>query len=199
MPSWRSRWTSTCHCERLRPSARARWSKRLRKRRAMSWRRKPKLRSGSYVMPAMMISRHSLSKLINTSATRSVHLGDAALVLLRHKWRVLLRAIFRTQQGHLDKRLARATIIRRRRVAIELGMWRSGLIGGASGSVTGGKAKLREPRGGKRSRGGNRSPLGDQEAVCGDAECGMVMKASPSSPFIVPKPEFLLEFLIVAL
>src|SRR5580658_3615303 len=79
MPSWRSRWTSTCHCERLRPSARARWSKRLRKRRAMSWRRKPKLRSGSYVMPAMMISRHSLSKLINTSATRSVHLGDAAL------------------------------------------------------------------------------------------------------------------------
>src|SRR5580658_8871218 len=95
--------------------------------------------------------------------------GCEVLVLLRHKWRVLLRAIFRTQQGHLDKRLARATIIRRRRVAIELGMWRSGLIGGASGSVTGGKAKLREPRGGKRSRGGNRSPLGDQEAVCGDA------------------------------
>jgi hypothetical protein len=36
--------------------------------------------------------------------------------------RDLLRAIFRAQQGHLDRRLARATIIRRRKVAIEFGM-----------------------------------------------------------------------------
>ena len=29
IPSWRDRWTSTCHCDRLKPSARARWSNRL--------------------------------------------------------------------------------------------------------------------------------------------------------------------------
>ena len=44
------------------------------------------------------------------------------LVLLRHKMRDLFRAIFPAQQGHLDRRLASATIIRRRKVAIEFGM-----------------------------------------------------------------------------
>src|SRR6266851_4210344 len=111
----------------------------------------------------------------------------------------LLRWIFRVQHGHLDRRLASATTNRRRRVAIEFGMWRSGLIGGASGSMTGGKLKRREASGGTRSRGGNRSALGDQEAVSGDAECGVVMKASPSPAFKMPEPDLLLEFLIIAL
>jgi hypothetical protein len=33
-------------------------------------------------------------------------------------------------------------------VAIELGTWRCGLIGGAAGSVTGGKGRFREHSGG---------------------------------------------------
>ena len=43
--------------------------------------------------------------------------------------------------------LARATMRRRRMVAIEFGMWRSGRIGGASGSVTAGNGRSRERRG----------------------------------------------------
>ena len=42
---------------------------------------------------------------------------------------------------------------RRRRVAIEFGMWRSGRIGGASGSVTFGNGRFREDRGGPVLRG----------------------------------------------
>jgi len=37
------------------------------------------------------------------------------------------------QQGHRASLLARAWVSRRRIVAIEFGMWRSGRIGGASG------------------------------------------------------------------
>ena len=46
--------------------------------------------------------------------------------------------------------LTSATIRRRRMVAIEFGMWRSGRKGGASGSVTVGYGRLREQRGGTR-------------------------------------------------
>jgi len=58
---------------------------------------------------------------------------------------------------------------------------------------------LREPRGGTRSRGGNRLALGDQEAVGGDAQRGAMMEATPASAFEVAKPEFLLELLVVTL
>ena len=47
---------------------------------------------------------------------------DACLVLLRHNARDLPRTIFRAQHGHLGRRLARATVNRRRKVAIESGM-----------------------------------------------------------------------------
>ena len=59
--------------------------------------------------------------------------------------------------------------MRRRRVAIECGTWRSVRSGAASGSVTGGKGRRFDQPGGAGSRGGNRRPLGDQEAVGGDA------------------------------
>ena len=51
------------------------------------------------------------------------------------------------QQGHRSRLLARAAMRRRRRVAIEFGMCRSGRIGGVSGSVTIGKGRRREFRG----------------------------------------------------
>jgi hypothetical protein len=47
-----------------------------------------------------------------------------------------------------------ATASQRRIVAIELGRWRSGLIGGAAGSVTTGKGRFFDPPGGTWSEGG---------------------------------------------
>src|SRR5260370_3573633 len=73
------------------------------------------------------------------------------------------------------------------------------MIGGASGSITGGKLKSREPRGATRSRGGNRLPFGDQESVSRDAQRGVVVEASPTSPFEGSKPELLFQLLIIAL
>src|SRR5713226_300609 len=73
----------------------------------------------------------------------------SSLVLLHHKRRLMfigLRGAL--QHGHRKRLLARATVRRRRMVAIELGMCRSGRIGGASGSVTVGNGKRREFLGG---------------------------------------------------
>ena len=70
-------------------------------------------------------------------------------------------------------------------VAIEFGMCRSGRIGGASASVTVGNGRSRERRREKWSRGGKGAPLGDQEAVGGDAECGVMVEAAPPTPFII--------------
>src|SRR5450759_154209 len=78
-------------------------------------------------------------------------------------------------------------------------MCRSGRSGGSSGSVTVGYGKFREQRGGTRSTGGNRLPLGDQEYVGRDAQRGVVMEAAPSAPFEMPESDLLLELLIVAL
>lgn len=78
-------------------------------------------------------------------------------------------------------------------------MWRSGRIGGASGSVTVGNGRFREDRGATRSRGGNRLPLGDQEAVGGNAQCRVVMEAAPAAALVVPEAELLFQFLVVAL
>ena len=41
--------------------------------------------------------------------------------------------------------------------------------------------------------------LGHQESVGGDAQAGVVVKPPPASAFIVPKPQFLFEILVVAL
>ena len=47
--------------------------------------------------------------------------------------------------------------------------------------------------------GGKGSPLGDQEAVGGDAQRGVVVKTSPASPFIVAEADLLLQVLIITL
>jgi hypothetical protein len=74
------------------------------------------------------------------------------LVLLHHKFcRDVFLPIEVAQHGHRDKDLTSATSNRRRVVATEFGMWRSGRNGGASGSVTVGNGKFREQRGGTRS------------------------------------------------
>ena len=57
-----------------------------------------------------------------TGEVRQAEIFVAVLVLLRHNTRELARPNFRAQHGHLGRRLARATINRRRNVAIESGM-----------------------------------------------------------------------------
>src|ERR1700751_3809964 len=47
--------------------------------------------------------------------------------------------------------------------------------------------------------GGNGAAFGDQEAVGGDAECGVMVEAAPPAPFIITKAEFLFELLVVTL
>ena len=74
-----------------------------------------------------------------------------------------------------------------------------GRSGGASGSVTVGYGKFREQRGGTRSTGGNRLPLGDQESVGRNAQRGVVMEAAPPTPFKMAESKLLLKLLIVAL
>ena len=78
----------------------------------------------------------------------SVEIG---LVLLRHKFPRCVFSCDRVmQQGHRDKVPTIETIRYRRMVAIEIGMWRSGRKGGASGFVTCGNGRLREDLGGTR-------------------------------------------------
>ena len=76
---------------------------------------------------------------------------EIELVLLRHKFKRERRAVKARQHGHRGKRLTRASMMRRRTVAIEFGTWRSGRNGGSAGVVTVGNGKLPEPRGGTRS------------------------------------------------
>lgn len=74
------------------------------------------------------------------------------LVLLRHKSGILIVVFGRAwQHGHRSSVLARATVSLRRMVAMELGMWRSGRIGGAVGSSTRGNGKVRAVQGFARS------------------------------------------------
>src|SRR4051812_15649946 len=75
--------------------------------------------------------------------------GDLTIVLLRHEreWCGGLRKCV-AQHGHRSRLWARTTVSLRRMVAIEFGTCRSGRIGGAAGSITGGKVKCFELRGG---------------------------------------------------
>ena len=75
-----------------------------------------------------------------------------SLVLLRQAFlRTHRFANGAAQHGHLGRVLTISAIIRCRRVAIELGMWRCGRSGGSSGSITSGYGKFRDSPGGTRS------------------------------------------------
>jgi hypothetical protein len=49
------------------------------------------------------------------------------------------------------------------------------------------------------SGGGKTAPFGHQEPIGRDAEGSVMVKTTPASSFIVSQPEFLLQFLVVAL
>ena len=71
-------------------------------------------------------------------------LSRAFLILLCHKstWRV-----WRWQHGHRGMLRAMARAIAPRMDVIELGTWRSGRIGGAAGSTTGGNGRFLDENG----------------------------------------------------
>ena len=46
--------------------------------------------------------------------------------------------------------------------------------------------------------GGKTVPLADQEPISGDTKSGVMVKSAPIPAFIVPQPQFLLEFFIIA-
>src|SRR5262249_37069631 len=99
------------------------------------------------------------------------------LVLLRHKLRRERARVFNAQHGQRERLATSLTISRRRRVAIEFGTWRSGRSGGASGSITFGKGK----------------------SVNRDGHRGVMVEPTPSAPFEVAEPHFLLDLLKVVL
>src|SRR5246500_4370520 len=103
------------------------------------------------------------------------------------------------QHWHRCRVIAIATANKRWMVAIELGTWRCGRIGGAAGSGTAGKGRFFDCSGAMRSWGGNPLPFGDQEAIGCDRQRAVVMEAPPSAALIVAEADFLFEFLIVAL
>src|SRR5262245_50917664 len=73
------------------------------------------------------------------------------LVLLCHKLQRERPFVFAPQHGQRERMATSFAISRRRKVEIELGTWRAGRNGGASGSVTFGKGKLQEENFGNRS------------------------------------------------
>ena len=74
----------------------------------------------------------------------------ALLVLLCHKFCRCLRDDRRMQHWHRCRVIAIATANKRWMVAIELGTWRCGRIGGAAGSVTAGKGRFFDRSGAMR-------------------------------------------------
>lgn len=82
---------------------------------------------------------------------------------------------------------------------MEAGLCRWGRIGGALGSKTTGYGRFFDDSGAGWSRGGNRGPLADQKAVCGNAERGMVMEAPPPSTLVMAEPDLLFQVPIVPL
>ena len=74
--------------------------------------------------------------------------GRSYCVISLHR---LFLALGAAQHGHRDMYLASSAVRRRRMVAIEFGMCRSGRKGGASGSITRGNGKFREEHGAGRS------------------------------------------------
>jgi len=46
---------------------------------------------------------------------------------------------------------------------------------------------------------GEKTSLANEEAISGNTQGGMMMKATPTASFIMVEPEFLLEVLVIAL
>ena len=82
---------------------------------------------------------------------------------------------------------------------MELGTWRSGRMGGAARAEVLGWRRCLDPVRGEALRRGEKTALGDEEAVGCDAQAGMMMKTAPVAALVMAEAEFLLELLVVPL
>jgi DNA invertase Pin-like site-specific DNA recombinase len=80
--------------------------------------------------------RRLISERTKAAMKRAKARGVRLVLLHQEIFRRMFLAIGAVQHGHRGNLLTRAAISRRRMVAIEFGMCRSGRRGGASGSVT---------------------------------------------------------------
>src|SRR5450830_1700154 len=104
------------------------------------------------------------------------------------------------QQGHRGSILRSRRAIRIRIVATDSGTCRCARIGSSPRAEAFGYGSDLERESEERNaRGGKKTPLHGQEAVCGYAQGGMVVEAPPSAPLVVIQAEFVLQFLVVAL
>src|SRR5579864_6171175 len=136
------------------------------------------------------VARRSMIPPLKTNQESPAY-HSSSLFLLCHKrgWSV---ETARKQHGHRGRRLASATAISRRMDDIEFGVWRSGRIGSAARAVTlAGDRDLCTERLDEGARGGNRTPLGDEESIGRDGERRVVVEAAPAPAFVVIEPDFL--------
>src|SRR5262245_41563521 len=89
--------------------------------------------------------------------------------------------------------------MRRRIVDMELCVCRSGRSGAARAEAFLLARQFSPERLGNEGRGGNRTPLGEEESVGCDRERRVVVESSPASAFVVVEADLLLQVLEVAL
>src|SRR5665213_3467472 len=111
--------------------------------------------------------------------------------------------MMRRQQGQMGSLRTSSIASSNRMVRIESGVCRSGRTGRAARDEVLGSRREAQQRFARADGGVFFGAAGKarahQEAIGGDAQGSVVVKATPVAPLIVTEPEFLLQFLIVAL
>ena len=110
-----------------------------------------------------------------------------------------LMSFRRWQQGQRSSLRTNPTINSLRTVAIDVGLCRSVLTAGSAAWPTSGYSRFLESRFAAISSGGKKTSLPHQECVGRYAHRRVMMKPSPFPPFIMAKPDLLLQFLVVSL
>src|SRR5262245_32522107 len=101
------------------------------------------------------------------------------------------------QNGHLGMRFAITTPDSICIVAIDVGLCRSGRIGGAAGSLTSGYSRNRASRCATISAGGKKSAFPNQKRVCRNRHRRVMMKAAPSPHFVISKSDRFEVFVVI--
>lgn len=81
-------------------------------------------------------------------------------------------------------------------VAIDVGLCRSGRIGGAAGSLTSGYSRNRASRCATISAEGKKPAFPDQKRVCRNRHRRVMMKAAPAPHFVISQPDRFEVFVI---
>src|SRR5262245_11298769 len=107
-----------------------------------------------------------------------------------------MRSLNLWQNGHLGMRFAITTPDSICIVAIDVGLCRSGRIGGAAGSLTSGYSRKRTSRCATISAEGKKPAFPDQKRVCRNRHRRVMMKAAPAPHFVISKSDRFEVFVI---